>query len=66
MALYWGVIPISCVETETHDDEIELALKTVQLREELPNGSRAVITGGLMAGKPGSTSVMEIREMSYK
>lgn len=66
MALYWGVIPITAAETETHHDEIEFALKAVQLRESLPNGSRAVITGGLMAGKPGSTSVMEIREMSYR
>lgn len=66
MALYWGVNPI-CVESrETHRDEIDTALKAVQEREELPNRTRAVITGGRPSCTPGSTSVLEVREMSFK
>lgn len=66
MALFWGVIPISCNPTDTHHGEIETALRTVQLRENLPNGSRAVVTSGLAVGKVGSTCVLEIREMTFR
>ncbi len=66
MALFWGIIPISCTPTDTHHDEIETALKAVQIREGLLNGSRAVIIGGLTIRAPGSTSVLEIREMSFR
>ena len=65
MALYWGVNPISCAPTTSHDDEIQLALKSVQQREKLPNGSRAVVTGGVSVGRPGSTSILEIRDMTF-
>lgn len=65
MSLYWGVIPISCAPTHTHDDEIVTAMRAVQTRERLPNGSRAVITGGVAVRTPGATSVLEIREMRF-
>lgn len=65
LCLYWGVIPISCGTTSTHLDEVETALRTVQHRENLPNGSRAVVTGGLSVGQPGATSVLEIRELDF-
>lgn len=65
MCLYWGVIPISCSSTKTHSDEIITAMKEVQNREHLPNGSKAVVTGGLSARNPGTTSIMEIRDMSF-
>ena len=63
MNLYWGVTPISSVAASNHYEEIEIALTAVQSMEELPNGSRAVITGGLIVGKPGATSVLEIKEI---
>lgn len=66
MALYWGVVPIALDKSCSHEDEASNALKAVQLRENLPNGSRAVVTGGIAVGAPGSTSVLEIREMSFK
>ncbi len=66
MSLIWGVIPVSCIGASNHYDEIELALKTVQEHAMLPNGSLAVITGGTAVSTPGSTSIMEIREMTYK
>lgn len=66
MALYWGVHPISFEPGNTHRDEIETALKAVQDREGLPNGTRAVVTGGRATRTPGSTSVLEVREMNFK
>lgn len=66
MCLFWGVIPISMAPTKTHLDEIEKALSTVQQREELPNGSWVVITGGVAAGQPGTTSMLELKELVYQ
>ncbi|MCL4125261.1 UNVERIFIED_CONTAM: hypothetical protein GTU68_056321 [Idotea baltica] len=66
MCLYWGVQPIFCESSDTHFDEVEAALKKVQALEKLPNGSIAAITGGRSVRTPGSTSVIEIREMNYK
>ena len=65
MALYWGVHPISFESAENMNDEIASALQTVQDREQLPNGSRAVVTGGRSSRTPGSTSVLEVREMNF-
>ena len=65
LCLYWGVIPISCASSSTHTAEIETALRTVQCRENLPNGARAVVTGGIQVNTPGATSVKEIRRMDF-
>ena len=66
LALCWGVRPIAFESVQTHVDEIESALKTVQERQNLSNGSRAVVTGGLFAHTPGATSVLEVRELNYR
>ena len=66
MALYWGVHPISFDSGDTHLDEIDMALKAVQDRESVPNNTRAVVTGGRLTKTPGSTSVLEVREMNFR
>lgn len=66
MCLNWGVIPISCASSATHSDELQTALREVQLRENLPNGAWAIITGGLAVRTPGATNVLEIRQMNFK
>lgn len=66
MALYWGVHPISFESGETLGDEIETALKALQDREQLPNNTRVVVTGGRSTRTPGATSVLEVREMNFK
>jgi pyruvate kinase len=66
LALYWGVRPISFESADTHIDEIDVALRAVQAREQLPNGARAVVTGGRSTQTPGATSVVEVREMNYR
>jgi len=62
MSLYWGIVPISCAPTNTHEGELEAAMRAVEIREQVTAGARAVITGGLSVGMVGSTSVLEIRE----
>ncbi len=66
MCLYWGVTPISCEAGNDHEAELRKALNTVQTREKLKNGTKAVVTGGRQVNTPGATSIMEIREMSFK
>ncbi|MCI5064725.1 pyruvate kinase [bacterium] len=66
MCLYWGVQPIEFHVPESHRGELETALERVQEVGNFPNGSRAVITAGLNVRTPGSTSVLEIRELSSK
>lgn len=66
MALYWGVIPVHCATSIDHQGEITTALRTVQSRENLPNGSLAVVIGGTAVSQPGTTSIMEIKEMSFR
>lgn len=64
MSLYWGVNPIELkTASELRGEEVDASLKAVQQRENLPDGSLAVVTGGIAAGKPGSTSVIEIKEI---
>jgi pyruvate kinase len=65
MALYWGVRPIFFDSGENHDFEIESSLKVVQARLKINNGTRAVVTGGRSTKTPGSTSILEVREMNY-
>jgi pyruvate kinase len=66
MALYWGVKPCAFESAQNHVDEIERALQVVQNRENLPNGSRVVVTGGRFTQTPGGTSVLEVRELNYR
>ncbi|MCB0310750.1 MAG: pyruvate kinase [Bdellovibrionales bacterium] len=66
LSLFWGIVPIALHSTTSHQDEIQAALESVQKREGLLNGSRAIVTGGLSVNKPGSTSVLEIREMNFR
>lgn len=63
MNLYWGITGVSTARASNHHEELEIAISAVKEQEQLPSGSRAVITGGLIVGKPGATTVLEIREM---
>jgi pyruvate kinase len=66
MALYWGVCPMDLPRPKNHANEVEIALSKVQLREKMPNGSIAVVTGGLSVATPGATSQLDIRAMNYR
>lgn len=65
MSLYWGVIAIPFDSGDNSVAELDAGLKTVQMLEKLPNGSTAVISGGLATHTPGATSMLQVREMQY-
>ena len=65
MCICWGVVPVYAPLTGNHEEELVAALKKVQRSEKLKNGSLAVITGGASVGAPGTTSILEVREMSF-
>jgi pyruvate kinase len=60
LCLVWGVIPIAVATTSNQKDEVRAALDEVKKRENLPDGSLAVVTGGLSVRVPGSTSLLQI------
>jgi pyruvate kinase len=62
MMLYRGVIPIHIQRTASHADEIDAAIRAIKKHENIKGSARIVIIGGLSVQKPGSTSVLEIRE----
>ena len=65
MVLYWGVQPIlfPVSDDSTTEDEVVAAMCAVRDQYGLKPGSRVVVTAGLRVKKPGSTSLMEIREI---
>lgn len=65
MSLYWGVMPVPCPIAANHYEEIDRSLHAVQVGAKFPNGSTAVVTGGIAVSQPGSTNTMEVRQMSY-
>lgn len=64
LALNWGVIPIILKDAENHSDEMSSAIKKVKETGKFDKGSISVIIGGLSVNSPGSTSVMQIREIT--
>jgi len=62
MSLYWGVIPVKIEPLNKKVSELEASIDAVQKIGKFSSGARAVVTSGLSAHMPGSTSVMEIRE----
>jgi pyruvate kinase len=62
MVLNWGVIPLLIGKVNDRADEVAESIRLIKERENLGSGSRVIITGGLTANMPGSTSVMQIKE----
>jgi pyruvate kinase len=68
MSLYWGVMPIfiDCKDqsnAEVHTEESAAAISKLNQLGYVSSGSRVIITGGALANKPGSTSILEIRQV---
>ena len=61
MCLYWGVRPIFTSWVASHQAEVSNAVESVKARDGLVSGSCVVVIGGIVVGKPGATSVMEIK-----
>jgi len=63
MALYWGIVPTLVGQSESHDGELVEGLRAAKESLALKAGDKAIIIGGQSVGRPGSTSIMEIREV---
>jgi pyruvate kinase len=66
LCLVWGITPLLAPHADSRAEEMNSALAIVQKLEKLPNGAKAVVTGGVIVRTPGSTSVLEVREMCYQ
>lgn len=64
MALYWGVQPLLIGEVTNREGEVNRAIEAIGSQLQLSPGSRVVITGGSFVNTPGSTNMMEVREIS--
>ncbi len=62
MCLVWGLMPVRLPPRKQGESELDLAMHTLEERYAFPRGARAVITGGISAQNPGSTSQLQIRE----
>jgi pyruvate kinase len=63
LMLTWGVIPLKTVSSKNINSMIEEAID-VSLRAGLiKKGSRVVVTAGVMVNKPGSTNLINVREI---
>lgn len=51
---------------DRHNGGIDAALKSGQEIEKLPDGLKVVVTGGFLVHIPGSSSVLEVREMRFR
>jgi pyruvate kinase len=63
MALYWGIVPTLVGQSSSHDGELTEGLRAAKDSLKLKNGEKTVIIGGQSVGRPGSTSILEIREV---
>jgi len=64
LALHWGVIPMEIPRVDGPDiEELEVALRTAKEREHLQAGDRVIVLGGHHAGLPGTTSILEVRQI---
>ncbi len=64
MALYWGIVPTLVEQSSSHDGELVEGLRAVKESLKLKPGQKTVIIGGQSVGRPGSTSILEIREVT--
>lgn len=63
MCLFWGVRPLLIGSVEERENQVVKAIKAVNEKQQIPIGSRIVIVGGSYVNTPGSTNIMEIREI---
>lgn len=63
MALYWGIVPTLVGQSSSHDGELIEGLRAAKDSLKLKVGDKTIIIGGQSVGRPGSTSILEIREV---
>jgi pyruvate kinase len=63
LMLSWGVIPFKTVSSKNIDGMIEEDIKVSLKAGLIKKGDRVVITAGVMANKPGSTNLINVRNI---
>ncbi|HAJ94961.1 MAG TPA: pyruvate kinase [Actinobacteria bacterium] len=63
LMLSWGVIPLKTVTSKNIDSMIEEDIKVSLETGYIQKGSRVIITAGVMVNEPGSTNLINVREV---
>ena len=63
LMLSWGVISLKTVSSKNIDSMIKENIKVSQKAGLIEKGDRVVITAGVMVNKPGSTNLINVREI---
>ncbi len=63
LMLSWGVIPVKTRFSKNIDMMIEEDIKVAKKLEYVSRGDKVVITAGVMVNKPGSTNLINVREI---
>lgn len=64
LALVWGVIPVKIEFTKSTDEMISMSIEEAENMGLLKSGDRVIITAGIPWGKPGSTNMVKVHEVS--
>jgi pyruvate kinase len=63
LLLSWGVVPVKTRLTENIDRMIEESIHASKSLGLVKKGDKVVITAGVMVNKPGSTNLINVREV---
>jgi len=63
LMLSWGVVPLKTLSSKNIDSMIEEDIKISQKAGLVKKGDRVVITAGVMVNEPGSTNLINVREI---
>lgn len=63
LSLVWGVTPLCIGDYSTTDEMVETVLEAARDHGIVDQGDRAVITSGQPIGRPGSTNMVQVREV---
>jgi len=63
LMLSWGVIPLKTVSSKNIDSMIEEDIRISLEKGYIQKGDRVVITAGVLVNEPGSTNLINVREV---
>jgi len=63
LMLSWGVVPLKTVSSKNIDNMIEEDIKVSREMGYIQKGGRVIITAGVLINEPGSTNLINVREV---
>jgi len=63
LALVWGVTPLFIGEYQNTDEMVKIVIETAERHGIVADGERIVITSGQPIGHPGSTNMVQVRQV---